>query len=100
MNREGVAVSTNDPDIPNILVEKKSWEQIRNKAIKINSYKWDFPTLSCNEDAEVWYDQVKGWNRPPREYVNMEEFPFIKDIVKHMLKLKSEGGRFHLGIDE
>ena len=93
-------MSSNNRKIPKIFVKKILWEKIRNKASEINRYKWDFPTLSCNEDAEVWFDQIKGWNRPPREDVSKEEFPFINDIVKYMLKSKPRGGRFHLGSDE
>ncbi len=59
---------------------------------------WDFPvTLSCNSRKDVWFCVKKGRHRESeRRYIDLEEFPFLQNIVVHILEINPRGGRFHL----
>lgn len=76
-------------------IPSEAWDYLVDGS---NDRLWDFPvTLSCNSRKDVWFCVKNGRHREDeRRYIDLEEFPFLQEIVDHILEINPRGGRFHL----
>ena len=75
-------------------MSQSEFEDFRDVQIKPRA---DWPaTFSCNQHGQVWPFVVYGYTQEDERLYMENQFTLLDDIVKDVLDVRPEGGRFHL----